>query len=72
MRKLARSYPVKEHLEGNVFSQVDKFTVQDLEKALLERKEPMIIDFYATWCGPCLLLSKELEEVPPISLSKSG
>ncbi|EFN57256.1 hypothetical protein CHLNCDRAFT_15244, partial [Chlorella variabilis] len=24
---------------------------------------PLIIDFYATWCGPCVLLAKELETV---------
>jgi len=23
----------------------------------------MIIDFFATWCGPCVLLAKELEQV---------
>lgn len=23
----------------------------------------MVLDFYANWCGPCLLLAKELEKV---------
>lgn len=30
-------------------------------------EKPTVIDFYATWCGPCLLLAQELEKVswPP-------
>ncbi len=29
----------------------------------MNRDRVLIIDFYATWCGPCVLLAKELEEV---------
>eukprot|EP00884_Botryococcus_braunii_P016267 jgi/Botrbrau1/3323/Bobra.0048s0019.2 len=46
-------------------SMVEKLTAQELEQGLQDRTMPLIIDFYATWCGPCLLLAKELDEVLP-------
>ncbi|OIW16916.1 hypothetical protein TanjilG_19221 [Lupinus angustifolius] len=33
--------------------------IQDLVKG--ERNVPIVIDFYATWCGPCILMAQELE-----------
>ena len=43
--------------------QVQKVTAEELEVAIQTRDRPLVIDFYATWCGPCLLLAKELEQV---------
>ena len=40
-----------------------KVTGEELEVALADRTKPLIIDFYADWCGPCVLLAKELEQV---------
>lgn len=28
-----------------------------------DRSTPLIIDFFATWCGPCVLIASELEKV---------
>ncbi|KAJ4749146.1 Thioredoxin [Rhynchospora pubera] len=33
--------------------------VQEMVKG--ERKMPLIVDFYATWCGPCVHMAQELE-----------
>eukprot|EP00892_Ulva_mutabilis_P007083 jgi/Ulvmu1/4747/UM020_0031.1 len=43
--------------------EIRKVTGEELEVALTAREKPMIIDFYADWCGPCVLLAKELEQV---------
>eukprot|EP01026_Neomeris_dumetosa_P005781 TRINITY_DN1172_c0_g1_i1.p3 TRINITY_DN1172_c0_g1~~TRINITY_DN1172_c0_g1_i1.p3 ORF type:complete len:166 (-),score=21.98 TRINITY_DN1172_c0_g1_i1:266-763(-) len=36
---------------------------EELEVAISSRDKPLIIDFYAPWCGPCLVLADELKKV---------
>ncbi len=36
------------------FSQVQKVKITDLEKMIADSKGPMIINFWATWCKPCV------------------
>ena len=47
--------------------QVEQVTAEELEVAIQNRDRPLVIDFFATWCGPCLLLAKELEQVSSLT-----
>ena len=38
-------------------------TKDEFKKEVLESKEPVFVDFYADWCGPCRMLAPIMEEV---------
>ena len=38
-------------------------TAANFEKEVLKADKKVVLDFWATWCGPCMMLSPVLEEV---------
>ena len=43
-------------------------TKDNFQQEVLDSQKTVLVDFWATWCGPCRMLSPVVDEIPEVAV----
>jgi len=52
-----------ENVQTKVQSYVQTFTDGNFDETVLKAGAPVLVDFWAEWCGPCRMIAPALDEI---------